>query len=76
MERSASARLKAKSERGTISTDINRVELVDGSSRRARASHPALEWFGTPIDVAEPAVWLYSDMSGFVTDTNILVKAG
>ncbi|GGN24588.1 SDR family NAD(P)-dependent oxidoreductase [Halarchaeum nitratireducens] len=64
---------------GTIETENRRREMEASGGSDVRdewLEQYALDRFGTPDDVADAALYLASDMSSFVTGTELLVDGG
>ncbi|ANB13998.1 Sps19p [Sugiyamaella lignohabitans] len=61
---------------GTIETDINKDDLKDQSKRDYFNKRIPLGRLGEPSDLAGPAVFLASDLSKYVTGSQILVDGG
>jgi L-rhamnose 1-dehydrogenase len=61
---------------GTIETDINKDDLADPKKRSYMISRTPLGRLGKPDEVAEPIVFLASDMARYVTGAALLVDGG
>jgi NAD(P)-dependent dehydrogenase (short-subunit alcohol dehydrogenase family) len=61
---------------GVIETGINRDTLSQEAIRKATIAHTPLSRLGLPEDVARAVLFLASDLSEFVTGTNVLVDGG
>ncbi|WP_027350294.1 SDR family NAD(P)-dependent oxidoreductase [Halotalea alkalilenta] len=61
---------------GTIATDINQEDLADEEKRARMIGRTPLGRLGRPEDLAGPAVFLASDMAGYVTGAALLVDGG
>jgi L-rhamnose 1-dehydrogenase len=61
---------------GTIETDINKDDLSDPAKRNYMISRTPLGRLGRPDDVADPIVFLASDMARYVTGAALLVDGG
>jgi L-rhamnose 1-dehydrogenase len=61
---------------GTILTDINKDDLADPEKRARMAARVPLGRLGEPDDLAEPIVFLASDMARYVTGAALLVDGG
>src|SRR5258706_2895856 len=61
---------------GTIETDINRRDLADPAKRDYMIARTPLGRLGRPEDVADPIVFLASDMARYVTGAALLVDGG
>ncbi len=61
---------------GVIETPMFNDSGVPDEFRQALANQSALKRLGRPEDIAEAAVWLASDQSGFVTGQGILTDGG
>ena len=61
---------------GTIETDINKDDLADPSKRGYMISRTPLGRLGVPEDIADPIVFLASDMARYVTGAALLVDGG
>jgi L-rhamnose 1-dehydrogenase len=61
---------------GTILTDINKDDLADDAKRSYMESRTCLGRLGQPEDMAGPAVFLASDLAGYVTGASLLVDGG
>jgi NAD(P)-dependent dehydrogenase (short-subunit alcohol dehydrogenase family) len=61
---------------GVIETGINQDTLTQQAIRNATIGHTPLGRLGLPIDIAKAVLFLVSDLSEFVTGTNVLVDGG
>ena len=61
---------------GTIETDINKDDLADPAKRTYMISRTPLGRLGRPEDVADPIVFLASDMARYITGAALLVDGG
>lgn len=64
---------------GTIETEIRRVEMEESGGSAARdewLEQYALDRFGRPEEVADAALFLSSDLSSFVTGSELVVDGG
>jgi L-rhamnose 1-dehydrogenase len=61
---------------GTILTEINKDDLADQTKRDYMAGRVPLGRLGEPEDMVGPAVFLASDMAGYVTGASLLVDGG
>ncbi|KAL1304553.1 hypothetical protein AAFC00_003530 [Neodothiora populina] len=61
---------------GTIRTALNEEDLSDEGKLRYMEGRVPLRRLGVPHDLAGPAVFLASDLSGYVTGSQILVDGG
>ncbi|KAJ3146443.1 L-rhamnose-1-dehydrogenase [Geranomyces michiganensis] len=61
---------------GTIKTQLNEKDLEDESKRKYMESRVPLGRIGLPVDLVGPAVFLGSDLSGYVTGAQLLVDGG
>jgi len=61
---------------GTIRTQLNERDLADEGKRRYMEGRIPLGRLGQPEDMAGPAVFLASDLSGYVSGSQLLVDGG
>ncbi|KAH7394430.1 short-chain dehydrogenase/reductase-like protein SDR [Pyrenochaeta sp. MPI-SDFR-AT-0127] len=61
---------------GTIKTQLNEKDLEDEEKRKYMEGRIPLGRTGVPSDLAGPAVFLGSDLSGYVTGAQLLVDGG
>ena len=61
---------------GTIRTQLNEEDLANDSKREKMEGRVPLGRLGKPSDLAGPAVFLASDLSGYVTGAQLLVDGG
>ncbi|OCL14095.1 short-chain dehydrogenase/reductase-like protein SDR [Glonium stellatum] len=61
---------------GTIRTQLNEEDLADDEKRRYMEGRIPLGRTGVPADLAGPAVFLASGLSGYVTGAQLLVDGG
>ncbi|KAI8819883.1 short-chain dehydrogenase/reductase-like protein SDR [Fimicolochytrium jonesii] len=61
---------------GTIKTQLNEKDLDDDAKRKYMEGRIPLGRTGVPNDLAGPAVFLGSDLSGYVTGAQLLVDGG
>lgn len=61
---------------GTILTDINKDDLSDRDKRERMAARVPLGRLGEPDDLADPIVFLASEMARYVTGAALLVDGG
>ncbi|CCG80507.1 Short-chain dehydrogenase [Taphrina deformans PYCC 5710] len=61
---------------GTIQTGMNQADLQDLRKREYMASRCALGRLGNPEDIAVPIVFLASDMSAYMSGSQLLVDGG
>lgn len=61
---------------GTILTEINKDDLADQAKRDYMAGRVPLGRLGQPEDMVGPAVFLASEMAGYVTGAALLVDGG
>jgi NAD(P)-dependent dehydrogenase (short-subunit alcohol dehydrogenase family) len=61
---------------GPIETPLMRDLLADPAARKRRLVHIPSGRFGTPGDVADAALFLASDESGWITGTAVVVDGG
>ena len=61
---------------GTIRTQLNEEDLKDKQKREYMEGRIPLGRTGVPSDMAGPAVFLASDMAGYVTGAQLLVDGG
>ena len=61
---------------GTILTDINREDLADPAKRAHMEGRIPLGRLGQPDDVADPILFLASDLARYVTGAALLVDGG
>jgi L-rhamnose 1-dehydrogenase len=61
---------------GTIRTQLNDEDLADDAKREYMEGRIPLGRTGVPADLAGPAVFLGSELSGYVTGAQLLVDGG
>ncbi len=61
---------------GTIKTQLNEKDLEDDEKRRYMESRIPLGRTGIPEDLAGPAIFLGSDLSSYITGSQLLVDGG
>jgi len=61
---------------GTIKTQLNEEDLADDEKRKYMEGRIPLGRTGVPEDLGGPAVFLASDLSGYVTGAQMLVDGG
>ncbi|KAH8918400.1 NAD(P)-binding protein [Atractiella rhizophila] len=61
---------------GTIGTQLNEEDLNDNKKREYMEGRIPLGRLGQPEDIVGPAVFLASDLSGYVTGAQLLVDGG
>lgn len=61
---------------GTIRTQLNEEDLANEEKRRYMEGRVPLGRLGKPQDLAGPAVFLASDLSGYVNGAQLLVDGG
>jgi L-rhamnose 1-dehydrogenase len=61
---------------GTIATEINRDDLAQPGKREQMAARVPLGRLGEPEDLVGPAVFLASELAGYVTGAALLVDGG
>ena len=61
---------------GAILTDINREDLSDPVKRERLEARIPLGRLGNPTDIADPIVFLASDLARYVTGAALLVDGG
>ncbi len=61
---------------GAIATDLNRAALTDPVHHDTALARIPLGRFGSPADLAGPAVFLLSDAAAFITGTTLVVDGG
>jgi L-rhamnose 1-dehydrogenase len=61
---------------GTIETDINREDLSDSAKRAYMEGRIPLGRLGAPDDIADPVIFLASDMARYVSGAHLLVDGG
>lgn len=61
---------------GTIKTQLNEKDLEDETKRTYMEGRIPLGRTGVPSDLAGPAIFLGSDLSGYVTGAQLLVDGG
>ena len=61
---------------GTIETNINKQDLSDPVKRADQERRVPLGRLGRPEDLAGPALFLASDLAGYVNGASLLVDGG
>ena len=61
---------------GTIRTQLNEEDLADEQKRSYMEGRIPLGRLGQPIDLAGPAVFLASDLSAYMSGSQLLVDGG
>lgn len=61
---------------GTIRTQLNEEDLADDEKRKYMEGRIPLGRTGVPKDLAGPAVFLASELSGYVNGAQLLVDGG